>query len=129
MPWKETCAMDQRMQLIGDWLTKEFSITELSESFGVSRPTVYKWIARYRDRGSAGLEEMARRPLNHPNATCPEIIEKIVGVKLLHQKMGPKKIVATLQQQYAHVRWPAISTAGEILKRQGLASNPEGSHR
>jgi transposase InsO family protein/transposase-like protein len=129
MPWKETCAMDQRMQLIGDWLTKEFSITELSESFGVSRPTVYKWIGRYRDRGSAALEEMARRPLNHPNATHPEIIKKIVEMKLLHQKMGPKKIVATLQQQYAHVRWPAISTAGEILKRQGLVRRRKRKRR
>ena len=55
MPWKETCAMDQRMQLIGDWLKGEFSITDLSESFGVSRPTVYKWIARYRERGVSGF--------------------------------------------------------------------------
>ena len=45
-----------------------------------------------------GLEEMARKPLNHPNATCPELVEKIVGMKLLHQKMGPKKIIASLQQ-------------------------------
>ena len=46
MPWKETCAMDQRVRLIGDWLEREFSITDLSELYGVSRPTVYKWIAR-----------------------------------------------------------------------------------
>ena len=120
MPWKETCAMDQRMQLIGDWLKRESSVTELSESYGVSRPTVYKWIARYRERGSAGLEEMSRKALNHPNATRLEVIEKIVAMKLMHQKIGPKKIIANLRQQYAQVRWPAISTAGEILRRQGL---------
>jgi transposase InsO family protein len=112
--------MDQRMQLIGDWLKRESSVTELSESYGVSRPTVYKWIARYRERGSAGLEEMSRKALNHPNATRLEVIEKIVAMKLMHQKMGPKKIIANLRQQYAQVRWPAISTAGEILRRQGL---------
>jgi transposase InsO family protein len=120
MPWKETCAMDQRMQLIGDWLKREFSITDLSELYGVSRPTVYKWIGRYRGRGSMGLEEMARKPLNHPNATPADLVDKIVAMKLAHQKMGPKKIMVNLKGQYTQERWPAVSTAGEILKRQGL---------
>ena len=37
MPWKETCAMDQRIELIGDWLKDEYSITELSRMYGVAR--------------------------------------------------------------------------------------------
>jgi len=121
--------MDQRMQLIADWLKREFSISDLGRLYGVSRPTVYKWIARYRERGSAGLEEMDRRPLNHPNATCPELVAKIVEMKLMHQKMGPKKIVGSLQQQYTQVRWPAISTAGEILRRQGLVQHRKRRRR
>jgi transposase len=129
MPWKETCAMDQRMQLIGDWLRREFSITELSRVYGVSRPTVYKWIGRYRERGSAGLEELARQPLNHPNATPADLVEKIVTMKLAHQKMGPKKIIVNLQRQYSQVRWPAVSTAGEILKRQGLVRHRKRRRR
>jgi transposase InsO family protein len=129
MPWKETCAMDQRIQLIGDWLTREFSITDLGELYGVSRPTVYKWIGRYRERGSAGLEELARQPLNHPNATPAGLVEKIVTMKLAHQKMGPKKIIVNLQQQYSQMRWPAVSTAGEILKRQGLVRHRKRRRR
>ncbi|WP_342348189.1 helix-turn-helix domain-containing protein [uncultured Nitrospira sp.] len=46
MPWKETSAMDQRLQLIGDWLSHEYTKGELSQIYGVSRPTVDKWIAR-----------------------------------------------------------------------------------
>jgi transposase InsO family protein len=129
MPWKETCAMDQRMQLIGDWLKREFSITDLGELYGVSRPTVYKWIGRYRKRGSVGLEEMARKPLNHPNATPAVLVEKIVGMKLMHQKMGPKKIIASLEGQYAQEHWPAVSTVGEILKRQGLVRHRKRKRR
>jgi hypothetical protein len=121
MPWKETCAMDQRTQLIGDWLGREFSITGLSELYGVSRPTVYKWIARYKERGAVGLEEMARKPLNHPNATHPELVERIVGMKLLHQKMGPKKIISSLQQQYTQVRWPAVSDCPRAVAASGKA--------
>jgi transposase len=47
MPWKETCAMDQKIQLIGDYLGLSYSITQLSEIYRVSRNTVYKWINRY----------------------------------------------------------------------------------
>ncbi len=38
--------MDQRLQLIGDWLSHEYTKGELSQIYGVSRPTVDKWIAR-----------------------------------------------------------------------------------
>lgn len=68
MPWKETCAMDEKVQLIGDWLRGDYYITELAESYGVSRKTVYKWIARYKVEGNIGLEERSRAPGSHPNA-------------------------------------------------------------
>jgi len=47
MPWEETCAMDQRVRMVGDWLSKEYSITKLSQIYDVSRKTIYKWIKRY----------------------------------------------------------------------------------
>jgi len=120
MPWKETCAMDQKVQMIGNWLEEEFSITELSELYEVSRTTIYKWIARYEERGPEGLAELSREPLRHPNATPQDIAEKLIEMKLLHQHFGPKKIVARLRMQHPELHWPAVSTAGEILKRQGL---------
>lgn len=120
MPWKETCAMDQKVQLIGDWLKEEFSITELSELYEVSRPTIYKWISRYEEHGLDGLVELSREALSHPNATPQEITEKIIEMKLMYQRMGPKKIIAKLQGQHPELCWPAVSTAGDILKKQGL---------
>jgi transposase InsO family protein len=121
--------MDQRMQLIGDWLKREFSVTDLSGLYGVSRPTVYKWIARYQERGVVGLEEVPRKPLNHPNATRTDLVDKIVAMKLMHQKMGPKKIIANLQRQCIQERWPAVSTAGEILRKQGLVRHRRRKRR
>ena len=44
MPWKETCAMDQRVQLIGDWLSGQYSKSDLCRYYGISRPTGDKWI-------------------------------------------------------------------------------------
>lgn len=120
MPWKETCAMDQKIQLIGEWIKDEFSITELSELYGVSRSTIYKWIARYKECGVDGIKELSRKPLIHPNATPPEIAAKIIEMKSMHQRFGPKKIIAKLKMQHPEERWPAVSTAGDILKKQGL---------
>ena len=42
MPWKEISAMDQKIQLIGDYLDRNYNITQLSEIYEVSRNTVYK---------------------------------------------------------------------------------------
>jgi len=44
MPWKETCAMDQLIQFIRDWLSGDYMKTELCEAYGISRPTGDKWI-------------------------------------------------------------------------------------
>ena len=53
MPWKETSAMSQKIQLIGDWLSGEYRKSELGEAYGISRPTVDKWIGRYQELGAA----------------------------------------------------------------------------
>ncbi|WP_211697277.1 helix-turn-helix domain-containing protein, partial [Paraburkholderia aspalathi] len=34
---------------------------------GISRPTLRKWLRRYRDAGEEGLRSQSRRPLNSPN--------------------------------------------------------------
>jgi transposase-like protein len=46
MPWKETSAMDQRIQLIADWVSGDYRKSELCQIYGISRPTADKWIGR-----------------------------------------------------------------------------------
>jgi putative transposase len=62
MPFKESCAMDERMRFIGYVLSGEASMTELCEAFSISRKTGYKWVARYEEFGPAGLEERPSVP-------------------------------------------------------------------
>ena len=120
MPWKETRIMDQKIQLIADWLTGEVSITDLSEIYGISRKTVYKWIYRYQSNTINGLSERSRAPGCHPNAAPAEIVARILAVKRRNMKWGPRKVVSWLRNQYPDQRWPANSTTGEILKRNDL---------
>jgi len=120
MPWKETCPMAQKMQMIGDWLSNEHTITELSRMYGVSRKTIYEWTGRYEMEGPSGIEERSKAPRSHPNATPLEIARGVVAVKLRRGKWGPKKVLAWLEEHCPGERWPAASTIGEILKREGL---------
>jgi len=82
MPWKETSAMDQRIQLIADWLSGDYCKNELCGIYGISRPTADKWIRRYDQRGLQGLEELGRAPHRHPNQTAEELRALIVQTKL-----------------------------------------------
>jgi transposase InsO family protein len=123
MPWKETSAMEQRVSLIDEYRGGQWSVTDLSESYGISRKTIYKWIRRYEIDGAKGLEERSRAPLSHPNATGSEIVEMLVKEKLAHQRWGPKKVVASLEAMFPDRQWPAVSTASEILRRQGLVKH------
>lgn len=120
MPWKETCAMDQRIQFTNDYMTGDFNKRELCDAYGISRPTGDKWIQRYAQQGVEGLKERCRAPHTHPNATPESIAQRIIEMKLAHQSWGPKKVVDRLRAIEPSTRWPADSTAGEILKRAGL---------
>ena len=50
MPWKETCAMDEKMSFIVARLKGDLTMTELCEQFGISRDTGYELWRRYRRR-------------------------------------------------------------------------------
>ena len=74
MPWKILNTMDQKIQLIADWQSQIFSLTALSQKYGISRPTVYKLIVRYKQLGIDGLKEQSRAPKNCPHKTSKKIL-------------------------------------------------------
>ena len=119
MPWKVINQMDLKVQFINDW-NNGHSITALSQKYGVSRPTVYKWIERYKQFGIEGLKEQSRAPQRRPNRTPQETLNLVIQEKLKNRKRGPRKIRAQLKRQYPKRRFPAISTIGYWLKKEGL---------
>lgn len=129
MPWKEICAMDQKMQMIKYWKNNQVTLTDLSLLFEVSRKTVYKWIGRYKKDGPMGLEERSRAPLRHPNATEKGMANKILAAKRRYKRWGPKKILAWLKDRYEGEIWPAASTVSGILKKEGLVRPREKRHK
>lgn len=120
MPWKIISAMDQKIQLIADWQKQIFSLTDLSQKYGISRPTVYKLIERYEQRGIEGLKEQSRAPKTCPHRTPEKVINLVIQEKLKNRKRGPRKIRAQLKRQHPDLELPAISTISYWLKKEGL---------
>ena len=120
MPWRESCAMDERVRFIADWLSGEVSKTELCEAYGISRRTGYKWLSRYEAEGAVGLADRSHAPLSHGLATSPDLVEKLVELRRARPTWGPRKLLARLEHLHPELPWPSHSTAHALLKREGL---------
>ena len=122
MPWKEATKVSEREELVSKWNSGHYSITELAERFGVSRPTVYLWLKRSSGRGPEVLLDRRSVPGSCPHQTSPEIARRIVEEKRQHTDWGPAKIIDYLRNAERQVHWPAASTAGRILEGEGLVA-------
>lgn len=125
MAWRSP--MSARQALIFD-VNEGMSVSEAAERHGVARSCAYKWVDRYRRFGSAGLEELPRRPERSPARTRQELVDELVALKNKHPGFGPAKLVPMLEgSRGEHVM--AVSTAGQILARHGLVVKRRARHR
>jgi len=86
-------------------------VAHVADEMGVSRATAYKWWARFRHEGWAGLEDRSSRPRHCPHQT-PRRVERRVESLRRSRKLGPARIAGVLEM-------PA-STVHRVLVRQGL---------
>jgi putative transposase len=121
MPWKETCAMEQRMRFVLEAGAEDCVMSELCERFGISRTAGYKWLERYRAEGLDGLKDRARAPLLHGRSRPPELVDRVLALRERYPRWGPKKLRIKLAQYYGSEELPARSTIGEWLRKEGLA--------
>jgi transposase InsO family protein len=112
--------MDQRTQFIADYLRELWSVTELCDSYGISRKTAYKWIDRYLRQGPAGLEERPRRPNTSPNRTLDEIQCALLEARRRHPSWGGKKLLTLVHKRHPNWELPHRSTVCAILSRNGM---------
>ncbi len=83
-------------------------VKDIAAQLGVSRTTVYKWIARYAVEGPAGLADRSSRPRRSPRQVPLDVELQILQARLdLHA--GPVQLAAELGL-------PA-STIGQVLRR------------
>jgi transposase InsO family protein len=113
--------MDQRLQLVQDYRSGLFTMTELAAQYGISRKTGYKWIDRTAGGGVAELADRSRRPHHSPGATAPRLVAILVALRKRHPRWGARKLLAVAATQHPTVTaWPSRSTVCEHLTRAGL---------
>lgn len=120
MPWKETCPMEERVRFVVLANEKRAAMAQLCRSFGISRETGYKWLARHQESGVAGLRDMPRRPHSNKRSFSQTIVDATIALRRKYPLWGPKKLAILLKEQLPEVQIPAVSTIGDILKRNGL---------
>ena len=122
----EGCALDdQRIEFVVRAVSKEKTVSELCQVYGISRTTGHHWIKRYREGGSfAGLREKSRRPHQSPGCT-PGWVEQRVLQKRVAHGWGARKLQPLLETEGVKV---SERTINRILKRLG-AMRREGCHR
>jgi transposase InsO family protein len=86
-------------------------VAHVAAEMGISRATAYKWWARFRAEGGAGLMDRSSRPHRCPHRT-PRRVELRIEALRRSRKLGPARIAGILD--VAH------STVHRVLVRRGL---------
>lgn len=122
MPWKVSNPMSERIQFVAR-LVKGDRMTDVCRDFGVSRKTGYKIWQRYQQEGLDGFGDRSRRPLSVPHETPRTTVGRVLELRKQHPTWGPKKLKQRLETLCPDLAVPAVSTIGEILKREGLVKS------
>ena len=120
MAFRKTCEMEERIAMLRDYDSGAFSVSELSARYLVSRETFYVWRSRRASGDPKWFEERSHAPGSCPFRTEAELVGRIVAMRRRFTHFGPKKIRARLLLDWPDETWPATSTIGDILKREGL---------
>jgi transposase InsO family protein len=112
--------MEEKLRFVFEYERDEQTMTELCQSFGIARETGYVWLRRYQQSGVLGLAELNRSATRHPNQTPAEIEQRVLELRQAHMRWGPRKLKRVLERDESGRAWPAASTIGELLKREGL---------
>ena len=119
---KEISKMEQRYDAVLLVIRDGFSVAEASRKVGVSRQTLYAWLAGYEREGLAGLEDRSHRPRTMPHQLDGAREAAIVEMRLAHPRYGPHRIAYYLTQR--GITPPSLMTIHRVLARHGL-TNPQ----
>jgi len=130
MPFRAVSVMDQKREFVGFATAEGANLRDLCRRFGISAPTAYKWLERYRREGLAGLADRSRRPKASPLQTPAAIEAKVLAVRESSNNVwGGRKIKRALEDR-GEADIPAASTITEILRRHNrLTEAGSAQHR
>jgi len=117
MPFLATSVMEARIEFVIRAQQAEQPFSRLCAEYGISRPTGYLWLQRYREAGSVtALQEHSRRPHASPNQTSKSLVSKVATLRQRYS-WGARKLRVLLQREGITL---SEATINRILARQGL---------
>ena len=122
MPWKRMEVREQRVEFVVRALGGREPLSELCREFGISRPTGYKWMTRYRVGGVEWIAERSRRPLHSPTRTLSGLEARIVALRQAYPDWGARKLAVLLERE--QIALPP-STVHRVLLRHGLVRDED----
>jgi transposase len=87
-----------------------WSVVQAAQAAGISVRQSYRWLARYRAEGAAGLGDRSSAPHHCQHRTAGDRVSEIE--RLRRQRMSGPQIARQLGMP--------VSTVGEVLRRLGL---------
>jgi transposase InsO family protein len=125
MAWRRVEVEEERVRFVVAASRGERTMSALCAEFGISRPTGYLWLERYRSSGIAGVQVRSRRPHVSPDRIAATIEQRIVTLRQKHPDWGARKLAVLLEREGYRV--PA-TTVHRVLLRQHLV-RAEDRHR
>lgn len=112
-----------RRSMIDFFLAHGENVSKTARTFRTSRPTVLKWVQRFRKQGQRGLRDRSRRPHCCPHKTPPQHEELIAKLRTNDGKkpktrIGQDKIKLLLKQR--HQLDISSSTINRVLHARKL---------
>ena len=89
-----------RLQMVRDALEK--GIKPVALFYGASKNTVKKWLNRYKEKGTAGIEELSRAPHHIPHKTGKEVEDEVLKQRGSKPGWGAKRLKRDFEIPCSH---------------------------
>jgi transposase len=99
-----------RRRVVDRVLVSGWTVAAAADAAGVSERSVYRWLARWRADGPAGLVDRRSTPGRIPHKTAPERAAAIVALRRLWMTAA----------EIAEVLAMPLSTVSAVLLREGV---------
>jgi transposase InsO family protein len=122
MPFRETSRMEERIRMLAEYESGNWSVSELCRRHRVCRDTFYEWRKRKANGEAEWFMDRSHAPLHCRQTTDEAIAAKVIAKRRQFPHLGPRKLLVVLEREAPEIAWPAASTIGTILKQAGLVS-------
>lgn len=96
------------------------------ELYGVSRPSIDRWLKRY-DGSKESLADYSRRPKSNPNQSTPEEVKLICDLWHKNKEFGLDYLYGKLKREHGYTR--CRETVYNVLRRENLIYKPQKKKR